>query len=127
MAVRAPVDRAVDPVAQQLAALTRRVEALEQRDRARRVLTRADQARLETLLPAIAGAQASEWWTVHEVTARAVVQLVLHGLNVHQLGRLLRRAEARGQPIAGYVIERSGPDRRPVEWRLVQVDEFSTR
>lgn len=117
----------VAAVEQQLAALTRRVDALEQRDRARRVLTRADQARLETLLPAIAGAMGSAWWTVHEVTALAVVQLVLDGLNVHQLGRLLRRAEASEQPIAGLVVERGGTEARRVQWRIVAtLDEFST-
>ena len=131
--VRAPAESKLHEVTsmpdfeQQLAALTRRVDVLEQRDRARRVLTRADQARLEVLLPAIGGAQGSAWWTVHEVTALAVVQLVLDGLNVHQLGRLLRRAEANGQPLAGLLVERGGTEARRVQWRIVAtLDEFST-
>jgi len=131
MAVRAPVDREGEP---QLADLARAVRELtlevrawraEQRDRAeltpRPALSRADQALVQILLPAIAGAVGSDWFVVHEVIALAAVQLVLQGRNAHQVGRLLRRAS--GRPVAGLLVERGGTESQRTQWRVVATDE----
>jgi hypothetical protein len=114
MAVRAPVDRESEIVALLHTVITE-VQALRrevQRDRAPRpALSRADQALVHVLLPAIAGAVGSDWFVVHEVIALAAVQLV---------GRLLRRAS--GRPVAGLLVERGGTESQRAQWRVVATE-----
>ena len=128
MAVGAPVDRDA-VVVDLLRAILAELQALRADQRQRSAsLSRADQAHLARLLPAITGTFGSERVAVWELFEAPAVRLVLDALalNARQVGRLLRRAI--GQPIAGLVVERDEKkELNRTLWRVTApVDEFRT-
>jgi hypothetical protein len=83
-------------------------------------LTRRDRARLERLLPAVAGVKGSEKFTVDDVITLPAVRVVVGRLTARHVGRLLRRAV--GVAIDGLTVERTDEkELNRVLWRVVAV------
>lgn len=78
-----------------------------------------DRESLERVLPAIGGTLGSAWFKSAEAAATPAVQVVLRGASSTRLGQLL--ALAVGQPIAGFVVERSDGAGHARLWRLLEV------
>jgi hypothetical protein len=115
-----------------LSALSARVEALEAArstttdpvDDAlllKVVISQPDRGALQAILPAIAGAQGSNWFTLKELrsSSSAGVQIVLAGLSSERVGRLFARAV--GLSIDGYRLERGGKSHGAALWRIVAI------
>ena len=111
-------ENSIADLLQQLVAEVRalRRDLIRQRS-AGSTLSRDDRAVLDQLLPVIGATFGSELFNSAEVCEREAtgLRLVLGGLNVRQLGRLLRRAA--GTPLDGYLVERQGTEAGATLWR----------
>jgi len=89
----------------------------------RQVLSPRDRTVLEKVLPAIAGAKGSGWFTVAELLkgSDAGVRHVLIGISQSLMGGILRRGE--GVNVNGYVVEKAATERGARLWRVVAAME----
>jgi hypothetical protein len=100
----------------ELKGIRRAVERLARTDR---VLSRADLALLDRLLPAVTGAIGSDWFLSRDLLQHhnAGLRLVLAGVNAKRLGNLLRRAD--GISIGAYQVERGPRELNSTLWRVL--------
>jgi len=110
---------AVEAWQRDVLAVLRQICHLLERRRPPARLTHGDRARLTALLPAIAGALGSDWFTAREIleSDAPAVRVVRGALTARQIGRLLQRAEA--ATVEGYVVERGGFEVGATLWRVL--------
>jgi hypothetical protein len=103
------------------ARLNAKVDALLARGRrpADASLSRADRARLDRMLPAIAGAHGSKKKSARDLAEddAPAVRLVVRGLSTKAISKLFGRAE--GIPINGLMVRCAGTEFRVALWQVV--------
>lgn len=113
----------LEALEREVADLRSRVLVLENR----RAVSSVDVEALTAILPALAGARGSEWFTIGELRASDAdgVRLVLAGWSSRRLGKLFARAA--GLTVDGFVLEHAGKSHSAALWRvLAVVGEFHT-